>query len=119
MAVIIAIGAALVAGGAVFIVRAASRGRAGLERGRDAIGRSAVGISRDAADARDMMERVTTSLEQVRVDGSGWQDDMQRLTESLRMQRDGIERMSRGRLASTIRLARMVSKAAQFAFLWR
>ena len=119
MAVIIAICAALVAGSAVLIVRAASRGRSGSVHRREAIGRAAVSISHESADARDRMEHVTTSLEQMRVDASGWDEEMHRLAASLRTQRDGIERMTQGRLASIIRLARVVGKAAQFAFLWR
>jgi len=119
VAVIIAICAALVAGSAVLIVRAASWGRSGSVRRRETIGRAAVSISRESADARDMMEHVTASLEQMRVDASGWDEDMHRLAASLRTQRDGIERMTQGRLASFIRLARVVGKAAQFAFLWR
>ena len=119
VAVIVAVCAVLVAGGAVLIFRAASRGRAGLVRRREAIGRSSVRVSRESADLRDRLERATIALGQMRDDGTTRDQDMQRLTESLRRQRSSIDRMTQGRLASFIRLARMVSKAAQFAFLWR
>jgi hypothetical protein len=119
VAVIIAICAVVAAGGAMLIVRAASRGRSGLVHRRDVIGRTSVRVSRESADLRDRVEHVTAALEQMRVDGTSWDDDMRRLAGSLRTQREGIERMTQGRLATFIRLARLVSKAAQFAFLWR
>lgn len=116
---IIAICAVLVAGSAVPIVRAAARSGSGLARRREVIGRAAVRISRDAADARDRMARTTTTVERMRVDGMSWDQDMDRLTNSLRAQRQSIERMTQGRLAKVIRLAGVVSKAARVAFLWR
>ena len=119
VAVIIVMCAVLVAGGAVMIVRAASMGRGGLVGRREAIGQTRERVSRESADVRDRIERATTALEQMRVDGTSWDGDMQRRTESLRTQRDGIERMTQGKLAAFIRLGRMVSKAAQFALLWR
>lgn len=103
----------------MLIVRAASRGRSGLVHRRDVIGRTSVRVSRESADLRDRVEHVTAALEQMRVDGTSWDDDMRRLAGSLRTQREGIERMTQGRLATFIRLARLVSKAAQVAFLWR
>lgn len=59
------------------------------------------------------------ALERMRGSGASLDDDLSRLTKSLRTQRAGIEGMARGRVATTIRLARLVSKAAQVAFLWR
>ncbi len=91
----------------------------GLVRRREAIDEASARVRRESADARDRLERATIALTQMRTQGTTWDDEMQRLTESLRTQRVSIERMTQGRLASFIRLARMVSKAAQFAFLWR
>jgi len=119
VAVIVVICAVLVAGGTTLMVRAASRNRAGLVQRREAVERSAVRVSRESAELRDRMEHVTRSLERMRVDGTSWERDMQRWTGSLREQRASIERMTQGRLASIIRMARVVSKAAQVAFLWR
>jgi hypothetical protein len=119
VAIIIAICAVLAAGGAMLTVRAAARGRAGLVQRRESIARTSVRISRESADVRDRVEHVTAALEQMRVDGTSWDADMRGLTGVLQVQREGIERMTQGRLATFIRLARLVSKAAQFAFLWR
>jgi len=119
VAVIVALCAVLVASGAVLIVRAAFRGGVALVRQREAFGQSSVRVSRESAVLRDRIERTTMALGQIRNDGMAWDQEMQRLTESLRTQRESIDRMTQGRLASVIRVARMVSKAAQFAFLWR
>ena len=119
VAVIVALCAVLVASGAVLTVRAAFRVRTGLVRRREAIGQSSVRVSRESAELRDQIERTTLALGQMRNDSASWDHEMVRLTGSLRTQRESIDRMTQGRLASVIRVARMVSKAAQFAFLWR
>jgi hypothetical protein len=118
-AVIIAICAVIAAVGAVLVVRAMSRGRSGLVERRAAMARAAGRTSRDAADMRARMEHTITTVERIRGDGASWDADIGRLTDSLRAQREGIERVTRGRLATLIRMASMVSKAARFAFLWR
>jgi hypothetical protein len=87
VAVVVAICAVLVAGSAVLVVRVASTRRADLVRRREAIGRTSVHISRDAAFARDWLEDMTVALEQVRVESRSRDDDFDRLTDSLRMQR--------------------------------
>ncbi len=90
-----------------------------LVRRRELIGHAEVQASRVAAEARDRLERTIVAMERMRVDGASWGDDMQRLTRSLEAQRAGIEGMTHGRLAGFVRMAHLVSKAAQFAFLWR
>jgi hypothetical protein len=119
VAVIIAVCAVIAAGSAVLIVRSTSRSRAALMRRREIIGHAEVQTSRVAADARDRMEHTTVALQRLRLDGLAWDDDIRRLTRSLEAQRAGIEGVARGRLARIIRLAHLVSKAAQFAILWR
>jgi hypothetical protein len=118
-AVIIAVCAVVAAGSAVLIVRSASRSRVALVRRREPIGHAEVQASRVAAETRDRLERTIVAMERMRVDGASWDDDMQRVTRSLEAQRAGIEGMAHGRLAGFIRMAHLVSKAAQFAFLWR
>jgi hypothetical protein len=58
-------------------------------------------------------------VEGMRVEGASLERDIVRLTDSLREQREGIERVTRGRLATVIRVAGVMSKAARFALLWR
>jgi hypothetical protein len=119
VAVIIAVCAVVAAGSAVLIVRSASRSRVALLRRREPIGHAEVQASRISAAARDRLERAIIAMERMRVEGASWGDDMQRLTGSLEAQRAGMDGMARGRLAGFIRMAHLVSKAAQFAFLWR
>ena len=86
---------------------------------REAMGRTAVRMSRDAAGLRERMVHTATAVERMRSDGAHWDEDIGRLTEALRAQRKGIEQVTHGRLAMVIRMAGVVSKAARFAFLWR
>jgi hypothetical protein len=119
VAVIIAICAVVAAATAMVVIRAASRSRSSMVRRRESIGRAAVRTSRDSADTRDQMQQASTALERVRGEGASWDADMIRLTNTLRAQRAGIDGMTHGRVARLIRLAGLVSKAAQVAFLWR
>jgi leucyl aminopeptidase (aminopeptidase T) len=118
-AVIIAICAAISAGSAVLIVRATGRYRRLLALRREELGHAEVEVSHVAADARDGMARVVVAAERMREEEASWDDELRRLTHVLQEQRANIEGMTRGRLARIIRVAHMVSKAAQFAFLWR
>jgi len=119
VAVIIACCAVLAAVTAVVVIRVASGSGSVMVRRRETIGRATVRTSRDAADLRDQLERTTRALEQMRANGASLDDGMIKLTKSLQAQRTGIERMTHGRLATVIRFAGLVSKAAQVAFLWR
>jgi len=119
VAVIIASCAVLAAVTAVVVIRVASRSGSVMVRRRETFGRATVRTSRDAADLRDQLDRTTRALERMRANGASLDDDMIRLTKSLQAQRAGIEGMTHGRMARVIRLAGLVSKAAQVAFLWR
>ncbi len=90
-----------------------------MVRRRETIGRATVRTNRDAAGLRDQLEGTTRALERLRASGASLDDDMIRLTRSLQAQRTGIEGMAHGRMATVIRLAGLVSKAARVAFLWR
>ena len=118
-AVVIAVCAVIAAGSAVLIVRATAGYRRTLVRRREELGHAEVRVSHAAADARDGVERVGAAVGRLRVERAAWDDEMRRLTDALRTQRRNIEGMTRGRLARIIRVAHLVSKAAQFAFLWR
>lgn len=115
----IAIGAILMACGGVLLVRALGRYRSGLMRRRDALGRANGSVRRVCADVRDRSAGTAASAERMRRDGESWDVDMSRLSQSLREQRPAIERLTHGRLAMGARVAGLISKAAQIAFLWR
>ena len=118
-AVIIATGAVIAAVGAVFLVRAMSGLRSDLARQRTAMAMTGDQTRRDAPGLRARMEHTTVTVERMRADGASWDADIGRLTDSLHAQREGIERLTRGRLAMAIRMASILSKAARFAILWR
>jgi hypothetical protein len=118
-AVIIATCAVIAAVGAVVLVRAMSRSRSRLAQRRVDLIRVAGQVRRDATGLRAQMGHTIETVERMRADGASLGQDMGRLTDSLRVQRRGIERVTRGRLATVIRMADVISKAARFAFLWR
>jgi hypothetical protein len=118
-AVIIVTCAVIAAVGAVVMVRALSRSRSALVQQRAESIRAADQARRDAAALRVQMEHTRATVERMRIDGATWDRDIGRLTDSLRAQRNGIEQVTRGRLATVIRMAGVMSKAARFALLWR
>ncbi len=119
VAVAIAVCAVIAAGSAVLIVRATAGYRRTLLWRREELGHAEIRVSHAAAAARDDVERVRATVDRMREERASWDDEMRRLTHTLREQRTTIEGMTRGRLARIIRMAHLVSKAAQFAFLWR
>ncbi len=117
--VIIVFGAVVAAVGAVLMLRATSRIRSGLAQRHVALARATEETRREAAAIRTAAEHSIAMVEGMRVEGASRERDIVRLTDALREQREGIERVTHGRLATVIRVASVMSKAARFALLWR
>jgi hypothetical protein len=119
VAIVVAVGAALVAcaaAGSLLLAARVARGAAGA---RDGLARATVALRREGPSLRDRMAATTRRLDLLRVRWVATDQAMAGLTASLGSVRGSLERVTQGRLATVIRGAGIVSKVAQFALLWR
>lgn len=114
-----AVGAVLVACVAVGFALLAARVRVGSARATDRLVRAIPAVHQDAARIRLTLTTASDRLDRLR---DQWRDTdrvVSDMSVSLVAVRGSLERLTRGRLATLIRGAGMVSKVAQFALLWR
>lgn len=119
VAVLVAIGAALVASaGAGFwlLARRISRGSAAV---RDRMLMAEAALRRDVPVLRGHMDVVTARVDVLRTQWAASDVAVVDMTDSLASIRGSLEGLTRGRLAALIRGAGIVSKMAQVALLWR
>lgn len=119
LAVLAAVCAALVACVAVGIVLLATRVGVRSGRARHRLELTTSTLRRDGPRVRRRLAASTARLESMRLRWSASDLVMTGVGKSLASVRESLERLTRGRLATLIRGAGMVSKVAQFALLWR
>lgn len=119
VAVVVAVGAALVACAAVGLVLLATRMVDASVRARVRIERAMVVVGEDAARFRHRIEAAAGQLDALRARWVATEGATSRATTSLASARRSLEGITKGRLAMLIRGAGIVSKVAQFALLWR
>lgn len=119
VAAFVAVGAVLVACVAVGFALLAARLRVGSARATDRLVRAIPAVRRDAVRMRVTLMTASDRLDRLR---DQWRETDRVAGDtsmSLAAVRGSLERLTRGRLATLIRGAGMVSKVAQFALLWR
>lgn len=119
VAALVAVGAVLVACVAVGLALLAARVRRGSARATERLGRATPAIRQDAARVRATLTMASDRLDRVGAQWRAGDAAMSGVTVSMAALRGSLERFTRGRLATLIRGAGVVSKVAQFALLWR
>lgn len=119
IAQILTVVAVLALVGAVLVITRTARVHRGLVRRRETAALARDQVRRLAADVRAELDRSTVVLTRVDRDMQQGELTVQRLSRALTAQRESIERVTQGRTARIMRLVHLVTRAAQFAFLWR
>lgn len=119
IAALVAVCAVLVACVAVGIVLLAGRMRRRLGVARERFVQTTAALRRDGPRVRHLLARIEADLDRVQRQDAAMDRRLVGMTSSLVPIRQSIEGITRGRLAVLIRGAGVVSKAAQFALLWR
>jgi hypothetical protein len=96
-----------------------ARVRGRLAGTRDELAGGTERVRRDIPRIRDLLGRIQADLVRLRQQDAAMDRRLGRMTEGLETVRRTIEGVTRGRSAALIRGARVVSRAAQFALLWR
>lgn len=119
IAAFVAVAAVLVACAAVGAVLLATRVRGRLAATRHDLARSTERVGRDVPRVRDLLGGIDATLVRLRRQDAAMDRRLVRMTEGLVPIRRTIEGVTRGRLALLLRGAGALSRAAQFALLWR
>ena len=119
LAVLAAVCAVLVACLAAGVVLLATRVRASATRGRDRLTVTTSTLRRDLPRVRERLTASTARLVSMRDRWAATDRAMTEIGGSLASVRESLERLTRGRLATLIRGAGIVSRVAQFSLLWR
>ena len=119
VAVLIAVCALLVVGVAASVSLLAIRFSRGATRACRGLTDQASAVRREAPALRTRIEGATTRIDRLREEWAATDQAVTDMTVTLASMRGSIQQLSRGRLATLIRGAGIVSKAAQLALLWR
>lgn len=119
VAVVVAVCALLVVGAAAGITLLAIRLAHGASVTGHRLAQHASAVQQEGPALRARIHEATSRVERIREEWAAADQSVTDVTATLASMRGSLERLTRGRLATLIRGAGLVSKAAQLALLWR
>ena len=119
VAVVVAVCALLVMGVAAGLTMLATRLTRDASLARRRITTQASTLRHDVPGLRARIDQAASRVDRLRDEWAATDKAVTEMTVTLASMRGSLERLTRGRLATLLRGAGLVSKAAQFALLWR